>query len=381
MADFFRGLTVMTYVLATSIKHGAIQLDGASCNFGGFTNTLFLSASLLTLAAVSIDRYIAIIQPLKYHQLMTVARATGLLTGVWVIAFLNALGPLLGWSSYVFIPSRSICTFSWLGSLSYSITSVTVSFVVPFLILTFCYVNICHVAWQQQRKIAAINNQMLVSKQVVGATSGESTPPVTRQAKFAHILSIKKEKKAALTLFLVFGIFIVCITPSYIITIWDAYNPAQAHDDGMVLALALSGLISYANSAANPFLYCILNKAFKQTFVNLICCRYQRTYSMSNLSQEQAERAIHRQFKLRFKETDSSMSSNSHASEDAADGRRSTPPFSTDQAYTRTPTRPPRPHSGSMIVTKQRRPGMTVSVPLQRALLINRMFLAENVLQ
>ena len=58
VADLLRGLTVMPFILLHSLFWRQWDLSGPFCNLSGFTNTLLLNASVLTLAAVAIDRWV-----------------------------------------------------------------------------------------------------------------------------------------------------------------------------------------------------------------------------------------------------------------------------------------------------------------------------------
>ena len=56
VADLCRGLLVMPFVLMTSCSLGRWAGGEAGCKFCGFAGTVFQDGSLLTLAAVSVDR-------------------------------------------------------------------------------------------------------------------------------------------------------------------------------------------------------------------------------------------------------------------------------------------------------------------------------------
>ena len=58
------------------------------------TDCLFASASLLTLAAISLDRYAALFFYLKYQQIVTTRRVCAVLAFVWALAALSALTSL-----------------------------------------------------------------------------------------------------------------------------------------------------------------------------------------------------------------------------------------------------------------------------------------------
>ena len=56
------------------------------------------TASILHLVVISLDRYIAVTQPMKYPNLMTSKKAKLLITGAWILSFVICFPPLVGWT-------------------------------------------------------------------------------------------------------------------------------------------------------------------------------------------------------------------------------------------------------------------------------------------
>ncbi|XP_072017095.1 adenosine receptor A2b-like [Amphiura filiformis] len=56
--------------------------------------------SVKTLAFVAIDRYVAIVNPLKYHMKMTNKVVAAMVAWTWSIAGVFSFSPLLGWGEY-----------------------------------------------------------------------------------------------------------------------------------------------------------------------------------------------------------------------------------------------------------------------------------------
>lgn len=69
-----------------------------TCNLFNANDVLFSTASLLHLCCISMDRYIAIMDPFHYHTKMTRARTATMLTFAWVASALISHIPIhLGW--------------------------------------------------------------------------------------------------------------------------------------------------------------------------------------------------------------------------------------------------------------------------------------------
>lgn len=73
------------------------------CTISGLTNSLFCIASVLTLTAISVDRWLTIVFPLKYRAWLTVVRVRIVLAYIWLQALTIAFLPVLGWSRFIHV--------------------------------------------------------------------------------------------------------------------------------------------------------------------------------------------------------------------------------------------------------------------------------------
>uniref|UniRef100_A0AAN0LHF2 G protein-coupled receptor n=1 Tax=Polyphagotarsonemus latus TaxID=1204166 RepID=A0AAN0LHF2_9ACAR len=97
VADLLLGLTVLPYSLTQTISK--TWYFGEIWCLGWLVIDVWLStASILNLVAISVDRYLAITQPLKYRTLMTAKRAKTIIASAWILSFLICFPPLVGWN-------------------------------------------------------------------------------------------------------------------------------------------------------------------------------------------------------------------------------------------------------------------------------------------
>ncbi|XP_072037492.1 histamine H2 receptor-like [Amphiura filiformis] len=263
IADMLRGGLILPFVIISSAAVGSWQLSDVACSLLGMGYTLFGSASVMTLAAVSIDRYYAILKPLQYTTIVTTSRAAVFLCLIWILSLLMALLPIIGWSEYIFLPWNTVCISNWLTYKSYGYFYLTVSFFIPFSILVFCYYKIYVVARHQSRRVASL--EMSSTQAFRPNVGGGGQKPRNKQR-----LVMKKEKKAAMTLFAVMGVFILCVTPYCIVHLAYAYHKTQ----NLLIAVGVTSMLSFVNSAANPLIYGILNRKFRRVFVEVMKCNH-----------------------------------------------------------------------------------------------------------
>ena len=151
-ADLALSVIGMPFTMASSITYHWI-FGKAWCNVNGMANSLFCITSILTLAAVSVDRYIAILFPLRYPSWMTRTTAIVTILYIWFHALIFAVLPVFAWSKYTFIVSESICTVNWPYNAAFTIFLFAVCFFIPLGVLLFTYFSIYRTARRHARRI------------------------------------------------------------------------------------------------------------------------------------------------------------------------------------------------------------------------------------
>lgn len=97
VADLLQSLFGMPLITVSAFKNAWIFGD-TLCTLSGVTNSLFCISSMLTLAAISADRWLVIAYPLRHQSFLTLPRARIVSLYIWVHALVVALFPVLGWS-------------------------------------------------------------------------------------------------------------------------------------------------------------------------------------------------------------------------------------------------------------------------------------------
>lgn len=189
---------------------------------------LFSTASIMNLCAISCDRFIAITSPLRYSQIITKTRAIIALICLW---FYSAL----------------IATINLHGGGYYPTLVFVVSFLLPLSVMIYSYSRIFHAALRQARRIQPM-----------------------RQAFY-----FKREIKAAKTLAIVMGAFIVCWTPFFVINILVQFIRFYAPP---IVTLAIK-LLHYGNSALNPVIYSSSNRDFRHKILRVLPCKCGQLHS------------------------------------------------------------------------------------------------------
>ena len=156
------GLVMPTWLVALSRGGYTPPVAAIWCQLAAFVTVLFLFVSVVTLAWISLDRYMTICRPLSYPMAVTRRRVYLLLALTWVHGFLLALCPLLGWGAY---GARSgvvpLCAPAWRRHPSYGLVLFLVGVAAPFLVMLASYTRVVAAARQQVKRIEKVQLQLV----------------------------------------------------------------------------------------------------------------------------------------------------------------------------------------------------------------------------
>ncbi|XP_053961836.1 probable G-protein coupled receptor No18 [Anastrepha ludens] len=151
VADFLVGIFVMPPAVAVYLV-GSWRLGWILCDIWISLDILLCTASILSLCAISIDRYLAVTKPLKYsHQRRSKRLALLMILIVWLLALAITCPPMLGW----YEPGRrdrDECRYN--QNKGYVIYSASGSFFLPMIVMIYVYVRIsCVIASRHDKMI------------------------------------------------------------------------------------------------------------------------------------------------------------------------------------------------------------------------------------
>ncbi|EDV24547.1 uncharacterized protein TRIADDRAFT_26009 [Trichoplax adhaerens] len=238
LTDFLLGVLCMPCILISCLN-GQWVFGQTLCSLTGFANSFFCINSMITLAAVSVEKYCAIASPLTYHHYMSKSKVTCVISIIWIHSAINASLPFLGWGEYVYLPFETICTVAWWSFPNYVGFIVGINFGLPTVIMSCTYFLILKIARKHSRRI------------------GVST----------RRIHYKTHIKATLMLLIVIGSFIVCWLPHLIsmiyLTIYEISPlPCSFHQITTWLAMA--------NSAFNPIIYGAMDTSIRKGLKTLL---------------------------------------------------------------------------------------------------------------
>ncbi|XP_011496165.1 PREDICTED: dopamine receptor 2, partial [Ceratosolen solmsi marchali] len=335
-ADCLVGFVVMPFSVIYEIFEKRWLFNLNWCDTWRSLDVLFSTASILNLCVISVDRYWAIKDPFSYPSRMTYKLASILITCVWLASSLISFPAIVWWRAVRTnrIPHDK-CPFT--VNLEYIIFSSTISFYLPLFVMVFTYYKIYREAVKQTKSLRigtkhvmiasgeleltlrmhrggnlSDRNTMKKSRLFYSLTSASknlqdlqnsqpknktlktySTNTNTKQSLSApnknfslsrKFAKFSKEKKAAKTLGIVMGVFIICWLPFFVVNLLSGFC-AKCIWREEIISTAVSWL-GWINSAMNPVIYACWSRDFRRAFIRILCCccphrvkkQYQRAF-------------------------------------------------------------------------------------------------------
>ncbi|XP_057295400.1 alpha-1A adrenergic receptor-like [Hydractinia symbiolongicarpus] len=194
-------------------------------------------ASCLSLLVITLDRFIGVRLPLKYHIIVSTRRMLYLTISIWMYSLLLSLIP--------FIPNhaQSVCNYN--PQKIWTVFMLLGNTLLPFLIIAGCYVVIFKKASQvfTQRKLALANTD-------------------TRRLAISHF------NKSKITLLIVF-FYVLCWGPSccyYLLqSLCKACFNSSYHDSNTedIIHFTMK-LLTFVDGVIAPLIYCCTNATFNR---------------------------------------------------------------------------------------------------------------------
>ncbi|XP_035385017.1 trace amine-associated receptor 1-like [Electrophorus electricus] len=212
------------------------------CKIHSSVNIVLCSVSVLNLAFISIERYIAVCHPLLYHRTMPPHVTLIMIVFCWSYSAVVGIIVMERNAFQVEHNSNVLCKgacVALIGPVSALIVSLF-SLYIPSVIMVCIYVKIYVVAQRQSRTVQNILSQLNTLR---------GQPTIS-----------KAERKATKTLAVVMGVFLACWTPPSIYTTYIAFYGYN----GPPQVIEMIAWTVYSNSMCNPIVYAFFYSWFRK---------------------------------------------------------------------------------------------------------------------
>ncbi|XP_065108699.1 somatostatin receptor type 5 isoform X1 [Paramisgurnus dabryanus] len=211
------------------------------CHIVMWADSISQFTSTFCLTVMSIDRYMAVVHPIRSARWRRPSVAKVINSMVWALSCVLTL-PVIIYSDVQ--PGFNTCNMSWpephdVWSTAFILYTAILGFFCPLLVICLCYLLI------------------VVKVKSVRARAGLSKRR-------------RSEKKVTRMVVIIVVVFVLCWLPFFILNI---VNLIQTLPENSIMTgvYFFSVILTYVNSCANPLLYGFLSDNFKQSFQKVLC--------------------------------------------------------------------------------------------------------------
>ncbi|XP_006006705.1 G-protein coupled receptor 6 [Latimeria chalumnae] len=242
-ADLLSGIgLILNFIFQYLMPSTTISLITVGFLVASFT------ASISSLLAITIDRYLSLYNALTYYSEKTILYIHLMLILTWGVSICLGLLPVLGWNC---LESASTCSIVRPLTRS-NVTLLAITFFVIFVIMLHLYVKICQIVCRHAHQIALQQHYLTASQYVT-------------------------TKKGVSTLAIILGTFGASWLPFAI------YCVVGDHDYPSVYTYATLLPATY-NSMINPIIYAYRNQEIQRSMWVLFCGCFQSKVSFRSRS-------------------------------------------------------------------------------------------------
>ncbi|XP_062315914.1 G-protein coupled receptor 61 [Osmerus eperlanus] len=261
-----------------------VVVDEALCRCYLCLSVCLVSAAILSISAINVERYYYIIHPMRHEVKMTVGVVALVLVGIWVKAIVMSALPLLGWllqgdRGPVLVSGQRRCSLHWSGGgettrLVFMVFFTFIYFLCPVLIILVVYCNMFKVARVAAMQHGPLPTWMDTPRQRTESLSSHSTMVASLGGARTTPQRTFSGGKAVVVLMAVGGQFLCCWLPYFSFHLYFAL--VSTSTASMAQFEEVVTWIGYFCFTSNPFFYGCLNRQIREELGRHLACLFKR---------------------------------------------------------------------------------------------------------
>uniref|UniRef100_H2ZZU6 5-hydroxytryptamine receptor 2C n=2 Tax=Latimeria chalumnae TaxID=7897 RepID=H2ZZU6_LATCH len=255
-------------------------------------DVLFSTASIMHLCAISLDRYVAIRNPIEHSRFNSHTKAIMKIAAVWTISIgISMPIPVIGLQDESNLFENKSCV---LNDENFVLVGSFVAFFIPLIIMVFTYCLTIKVLQKQAtvfmyeevpkqrrsslsflKKESPIENISMIQNTEGASHLNSPINKDTLHFRKGTMQSINNERKASKVLGIVFFLFLIMWCPFFVTNIMSVLCKGACNKELLTELLNVFVWVGYVSSGINPLVYTLFNKTYRRAFCKYICCQYK----------------------------------------------------------------------------------------------------------
>lgn len=250
-------------------------LDEGSCIALGLASETSANATVLTITAFTVERYIAICKPFMSHTTSKLSRAVRFILIIWVFALCTAVPQAVQFGILEKMEGEeevTSCTVVGQGVHQAFVISSCIFFIVPMVVISVLYILI-----GIKLQTSTVLHPKKPSVESNGRTSGIN-----------RYKSGKSQRRVIRMLVAVALSFFICWAPFHVQRLIAIYgknlqSPSVVFYETYTVLTDLSGILYFLSTAINPILYNLMSNKFRNAFKITLaaCCGHRSSTQMA----------------------------------------------------------------------------------------------------
>uniref|UniRef100_UPI00398E8A08 G-protein coupled receptor 61 n=1 Tax=Pristiophorus japonicus TaxID=55135 RepID=UPI00398E8A08 len=275
LVDLTAALILMPLgMVSSSALFDNIVFGDTVCRLYLFLSMLMISASILSILAINVERYYYIVHPMRYEVRMTLRLVVSVIICIWIKAILMSIISVLGWNSQGRTDNQ--CSLQWEGETHRKLFVLFFSlfyFLVPLLVMLIVYCSMFKVARVAAMQHGPLPTWMDTPRQRSESLSSWSTMVTSSGAARASPQRAFGGGKAAVILILLGGQFVFCWLPFFAFHLHSALSSSPAYPGPWEMVVTWIGYMSFS---VNPFFYGCLNRQIRGELSKHLNCPFKQ---------------------------------------------------------------------------------------------------------
>ncbi|XP_018054285.1 PREDICTED: neuropeptide CCHamide-1 receptor-like [Atta colombica] len=231
------------------------------CKLSEYAKDISIGVSVFTLAALSAERYCAIVNPIRRHVAGLSAKPLTVLTAslIWVLAIVIAM-PAVLFSEITSVPVLGNRSILICNPFPEEFGEIYRKSMVMFKFLAYYLIPLCVIA-------------IFYLSMTWHLTLSTRNMPCELPDSDLHE-QIKARKRVGKMVVCFIIIFVICFLPYHIYVLWFHFNPTAMDDfNSYWNTFRIFGFcLSFINSCVNPIALYLISRTFRQKFNKYLCC-------------------------------------------------------------------------------------------------------------